>query len=85
MSGISAMKRRWTHLPFQLQRCLTEGPKTMAPGHLAPDGPGRRGVLSPHRGAKSHASLHAIDLAEDFWEVFFYLLYILPASPRCEP
>lgn len=46
--------------------------------------PGRRTELSPHRGAKSHASLHAIDLAEDFRGVFFYLFYILPVSPRCE-
>lgn len=71
---VSAVKRRWTHLPFQLQRCLTEGPKTLATGHLAPDGPGRHTELSPHRGAISHASLHAIDLAEDFRGVFFYFV-----------
>lgn len=52
--------------------------------HLAPNGPGRHTELSPHRGAISHASLHAIDLAEDFRGVFFYLCYILPVSPRCE-
>lgn len=74
-SGVSATNRRRTHLQFQLRRCvkccLTGGLKTLAPGHLAPDGPGRHTELSPHHGVKAHASLHIIYLAEDFWGCFF--------------
>lgn len=47
------------------------GLKTLAPGHLAPDGPGRHTELSPHHGVNPHASLHIIYLAEDFLGCFF--------------
>lgn len=64
----------------------TEGMEDAGSGAApAPDGPGRRAELSPHRGARAHASFHIIYLAEDFLGVFFYLFYVLPVSPRCEP
>lgn len=76
--SVYAMNR--THLQFQLRRCvkccLTGGLKTLAPGHLAPDGPGRHTELSPHHGVKAHASLHIIYLAEDFWGVFLFVLHL---------
>lgn len=72
----NAVRRRWTRSPFQLRRCVKccltgGGLKTLARGHLAPDGPGKHTELSPHYGAKAHAFLHIICLAEDFWGCFY--------------
>lgn len=58
-------------------RCrLTEELKTLAPGHVAPDRPGRNSELSPLHEVQAYKSLHIIYLAEDFSGVFLFVLHL---------